>query len=298
MPQLSIVSACVDDYDGVFFTYQALHRYHTLPTDTEFLVVDNARRGCMWTNDAMKKLNGRYIHSPSPAGTAYPRDLAITEAKGDIVICLDCHVLVAPGGIGKIIRALEVEGSEKHMIQGPMTTDHRDLSIVGTHFDDVWGEDGMWGKWGKNDACISECVSIEIPMQGLGLFAMRREAFPRFNPNFRGFGGEEGYIHEKVRMNGGKCWCHPGVTWTHRTHLAGQFLKYANTLQDRFSNYAFGHRELGLDMSRCVRAYKGKVADDFMAKTMKYVESVQIPGKQREFYYGRRRDEQDQGKEA
>ena len=39
-------------------------------------------------------------------------------------------------------------------------------------------------------------------MQGLGLFACRGEAWPGINPRFRGFGGEEGYLHEKVRQNG------------------------------------------------------------------------------------------------
>ena len=45
---------------------------------------------------------------------------------------------------------------------------------------------------------------FEITMQGLGLFACRRDAWPGFNPAFRGFGGEEGYIHEKIRQRGGE----------------------------------------------------------------------------------------------
>ena len=44
---------------------------------------------------------------------------------------------------------------------------------------------------------------FDIPMHGLGLFACRRAAWPGFHPKFRGFGGEEGYIHEKFRQCGG-----------------------------------------------------------------------------------------------
>lgn len=40
-------------------------------------------------------------------------------------------------------------------------------------------------------------------MQGLGIFACRRDVWPGFNPRLRGFGGEEGYIHEKFRRAGG-----------------------------------------------------------------------------------------------
>ena len=36
---------------------------------------------------------------------------------------------------------------------------------------------------------------FEIPMQGLGMFSCRKEAWLGFNPLFNGFGGEEGYIH-------------------------------------------------------------------------------------------------------
>ena len=55
----------------------------------------------------------------------------------------------------------------------------------------------MYGVWESSaDGADPELPPFDIPMQGLGLFACRREAWPRFNPAFRGFGGEEGYIHE------------------------------------------------------------------------------------------------------
>ena len=54
---------------------------------------------------------------------------------------------------------------------------------------------------------------FEIPMHGLGLFACRKEAWPGFNPRLSGFGGEEGYLHQKIRNRGGRVYCMPFLRW-------------------------------------------------------------------------------------
>ena len=46
---------------------------------------------------------------------------------------------------------------------------------------------------------MQNAAPFEMGMQGLGVFACRKAAWPGFNPRFSGFGGEEGYIHEKIR---------------------------------------------------------------------------------------------------
>jgi len=88
--------------------------------------------------------------------------------------------------------------------------------------------------------------AFEIPAQGLGLFACRKDAWPGFNPNFRGFGGEEMYIHEKVRRNGGRVMCLPGLPWWHRYGKPEGIAKYPNNLFERARNYVLGRLELGL----------------------------------------------------
>ena len=101
------------------------------------------------------------------------------------------------------------------MIQGPMLDDRLE-GPTASHFDPVWGA-GMYGQWGLDDrATDAGGEPFEIGMQGLGLFACRRRAWPGLNPRFRGFGGEEGYLHEKVRRAGGRVLCHPAVGWAHR----------------------------------------------------------------------------------
>ena len=89
---------------------------------------------------------------------------------------------------------------------------------------------------------------FDIPMQGLGLFACRRTAWAGFNPKFRGFGAEEGYIHEKMRQRGGRTLCLPYLRWLHRFNRPSG-PPYVNRWEDRIRNYFIGFTELGLDTS-------------------------------------------------
>jgi hypothetical protein len=85
-------------------------------------------------------------------------------------------------------------------------------------------------------------------MQGLGAFSCRTDAWPGFHPGFRGFGGEEGYLHEKFRRAGGRCLCLPWLRWMHRFGRP-RGVPYPLTIEDKLRNYVLGHTELGLDLS-------------------------------------------------
>jgi hypothetical protein len=84
-------------------------------------------------------------------------------------------------------------------------------------------------------------------MQGLGVFSCRKDAWPGFHPQFRGFGGEEGYIHEKFRQAGHLCLCLPWLRWMHRFGRPNG-VRYPLTVEDKLRNYVLGHAELGLDL--------------------------------------------------
>ena len=90
---------------------------------------------------------------------------------------------------------------------------------------------------------------FEIPAQGLGLFGCRKDAWLGFNPKFRGFGGEEHYIHEKYRQAGRKTMCVPGLCWWHRFGKPSG-VKYPLTRQDKVRNYVIGHDELKLPLDK------------------------------------------------
>jgi hypothetical protein len=100
----------------------------------------------------------------------------------------------------------------------------------------------------------------EIPFQGMGLFACRRDAWVGFNPAFRGFGGEEWYTHEKFRRAGGKIVCLPALLWIHRYNRP-MGTPYRHNWEDRIRNYTVAFRELELpstDMEAHFREFLGK----------------------------------------
>lgn len=246
-PKLTIGMATYDDYDGVYFTIQAIRLYHPeVLDDIEFVVVDNNPDGR--AADALRALehwipNLRYIPNIEVKGTAV-RDFIFEEASGAFVLCMDCHVLLVEGALSKLLDYIERDPRSNDLLQGPLIYDG--LQSFSTHFKPVW-RGGMFGAWEADPAAAdASAPPFEIPMQGLGLFACRRAAWPGFNRRFRGFGGEEGYIHEKFRQRGGRVLCLPFMRWLHRFHRPFG-IPYRNDWTDRIHNYMVGFRELGWD---------------------------------------------------
>lgn len=243
---LTIGMATYDDYDGVYFSLQAMRLYQPdVIEDVEFIVIDNHPNGpCA---EALKSIetdipNYRYIPMNAHSGTAV-RDFVFAEARGDNVLCMDCHVLLAPRAVGRLLRYFQDNPDTQDLLQGPMVSDN--LVAIATHFDPVWRK-GMFGVWGTDARGEDpDAPPFEIPMQGLGVFACRAAVWPGFNTNFRGFGGEEGYIHEKFRQRGGRTLCLPFLRWVHRFKRP-MGVPYPNSWDDRVRNYLIGHRELGL----------------------------------------------------
>src|SRR5919108_3704721 len=92
---LTIGMATYNDFDGVYFTLQALRLYQDL-RDTELLVVDNY--GCRHTRDLVEGwVQARYVLATAVVGTAAAKGRVLREARGDAVLCCDSHVLFAPG---------------------------------------------------------------------------------------------------------------------------------------------------------------------------------------------------------
>src|SRR5690606_30355244 len=90
---------------------------------------------------------------------------------------------------------------------------------------------------------------FEIPGLGCGLIACRKTAWPGFNPDFRGFGGEEMYLHEKFRQRGDRCLCLGFLKWVHKFARPGG-VKYPLSRWSKVRNYVLGHQELGLPLDR------------------------------------------------
>jgi glycosyltransferase involved in cell wall biosynthesis len=249
--ELTIGMATYNDFNGVYFSVQSLRLYQDL-RNVELLVVDNA--DCAQTRQFIEGWvhNARYLRYTERVGTAAPRDLVFREAGGDAVLCIDCHVLLVPGAVARLKQYYREHPTSRDLLQGPMLYD--DLTGLATHFEPVWREQ-MWGIWSMDERGKDmEAEPFDIPMQGLGLFSSRKDAWPGFHPGFRGFGGEEGYIHEKFRQRGGRCVCLPWLRWAHRFARPGG-APFPLLLEDRLHNYLVGHAELGLSLRPVVEHF-------------------------------------------
>lgn len=259
-PELTIGMATYDDFDGVYFTLQALRLYHDLD-NTELLVVDNY--GCDHTRDLVRGwLGGTYLRATDAVGTAVAKDLVFATANGAAVLCCDSHVLFPPGVIARLKRFHRDRPDCADLLQGPLVYD--DGELISTHFDPVW-RDKMWGVWATDARGRDpDGEPFEIPMQGLGVFSCRTDAWPGFHPGFRGFGGEEGYIHEKFRQAGHCCLCLPWLRWMHRFGRP-RGVPYPLTVEDKLRNYLLGHADLGLDPAPVLDHFAGYLPADRIA---------------------------------
>lgn len=315
-PKLTIGMATFDDYDGVYFTIQAIKMYHAEVLDQlELLVVDNhpGTKISQMIENLIKgmSVNARYIPMAEPQGTTQGRNRVFAEAQGEAVMCIDSHVLLAPGSVAKLLDYYRRHPGTPDLLQGPMMYDN--LNAYVTHFDDSWRSE-MWGIWGRAWGCVHSTQMIPylfsvhqgtggkaayfetamgfkpvtvcpvcgkvlpeleyagheqnlinagfvdmanqpdpfpIPGMGLGLFTCLKDKWLGFSPHFRGFGGEEMYIHEKYRQAGAQAVCLPWLKWGHRFGRPNG-IPYLPILTrwNKIRNYVIGHNELGLPLDR------------------------------------------------
>lgn len=237
-----------DDFDGVYFSIQAIRMFHReVLDDIEFVVIDNNPEG--EHGKAVKGLSGwvkqpiKYVPFTEYKSTTVKTKI-FEHAEAPYVLVMDCHVLLEPGSLRRLVGFLDEGKDEGNLLQGPLLYD--DLQNMSTHFDLVW-RGQMWGVWatderGKNP----EAEPFEIPAQGMGCFACRKDSWLGYNPKFRGFGGEEGYIHQKYRNAGKKTLCLPFLRWLHRFGRPSG-VKYPLLMEHKVKNYVIGFAEIGRD---------------------------------------------------
>jgi hypothetical protein len=265
MRKLTIGIPTYDDYDGLYFSIQAIRMFHKeVLNDIEFVVVDNNPSGthskCVrelvdWVKEPIQYLPFTKYNSTIVKNKVF--DLAETP----YVMCMDSHVFVEPGSIKKLIDFYDDGKDNGNLLQGPLIYD--DLENLSTHFDLKWSGH-MWGTWATDRRGMNiNGPPFEIPAQGMGLFSCRKDSWLGFNRDFRGFGGEEGYIHEKYRKHGKKTLCVPFLRWLHRFGRPSG-VPYANDLKDRFRNYMIGFSELGLDLTELKLHFKNEISNDYI----------------------------------
>lgn len=262
MRKLTIGIATHDDYDGLYFSIQAIRMYHPeILNELEFVIIDNNPKGKH--GDATRKLIDwikepvQYLPFTKYQSTTV-KNKVFELADTPYVLCMDSHVFIQPGSLKKLINFYDSGYDEGNLLQGPLIYD--DLTNLSTHFDFKEWSSHMWGKWGTDDRGKNiDSPPFEIPGQGCGLFSSRKNSWLGFNKEFRGFGGEEGYIHEKYKKNGKKVICLPFLRWMHRFDRPNG-TTYPNNLKDRFRNYYIGFKELGIDTSDLISHFGDTVS--------------------------------------
>lgn len=302
--------AVFEDFKGLFFTIQSLRatlfENQKLLHRIEFVVVDSGHKPKI--SDRIRQWlakipNSKYVKYTGPDSTSAPRDLVFASATGDIVICVDSHIVLVPSAIPAIDDHFRYDRNRLDIVTGPLLFDA--FTTIATHFNTVWGG-GMRGQWADAwrapDGMIVEarqsgpnCIlhramdgeevpvmptsgmipdgpipwnryvqalwvhgympigmnqsdeAFEIPAMGLGLFACRRDVWPKFcageTTALTGFGGEEHNIHEVFRQMGGRAVCIPAVKWVHEFRDDNDPPPYsAKTYQKVRNNVLWHHR--------------------------------------------------------
>jgi glycosyltransferase involved in cell wall biosynthesis len=248
---LTIGMASYNNAEQVWWTIQALRFYHDL-TDCEILVVDN------YGDDSLQNkcapLNAKYIRYTDKRGTAIAKEQVFKNASGDFVLCIDSHVMLSPNSIADLKKWINENKDCPDLIHGAMVYDH--LTECVDRMEPVW-RTNMYGIWGKNIKLEDlPATPYEIPMHGGGCIGSFKDKWLHYNEQFTGFGGEEGYIHEKYRKAGHKVLCLPFLRWLHRFHDQLTPTPYHNSLEERISNYVIGWTELGLSLDPIKEHFK------------------------------------------
>jgi hypothetical protein len=248
MKKLTIGSAVFDDFDGVYFSYQSLRLNNSdILDDLDLIIVDNnpySDQGQATRLFCQKTQHIRYIPYTDKYGTSIRNEI-FDNAKGKFCMSMDCHVLFEPNTIKKLIAFLDKNSGSDDLFHGPLFNDVISGESLSCKMNQEWSNQ-LYGTWAQDRRGINpKNPPFEIEMHGLGVFVAKTKSWLRFNDNFKGFGGEEGYIHHKYRLAERKVLCLPFLRWLHRFERPNG-VKYKLYLHDKIKNYLIGYRELGL----------------------------------------------------
>jgi hypothetical protein len=254
---LTIGMACYDDFDGVFFSTQSVLMYHReiLPY-VKFLIVDNNPNGRhgQQTKEYAAQIGATYIPFSEYHATTV-KGLVFEYAETPYVLCTDSHVLIESGALTKLLMYYQCNENTSDLLQGPLLSEDPNHPDVWTHLEPRWRTE-MYGVWSSDTRGKDpNGKPFEIPMQGMGLFSCRKDAWPGFNEHFRGFGGEEWYIHQKFKKHGGTTLCLPFLRWVHRFRRP-RGVPYPVKIDDKIKNYYIGFLELGMDVSQITNHFR------------------------------------------
>lgn len=159
MPKLTVGMSHFMDYHGAYFTIQSLRMNNlSLLKEIELVVIDNSPASAEGKH--LKSLvegyapygmaGAKYVPFDKSSGTSATRNQIFTEATGDYVLVVDCHVLLWPGAIEKLLAYYSEHPHTPDLLSGPLVMDN--LIATSDLYNNQWRSE-MWGTWGTAWKC-------------------------------------------------------------------------------------------------------------------------------------------------
>lgn len=280
-PILTIGMAVYEGFGDLALTISNLILNHRdAMHDIDILVVDN----CPKSKDGEDTRNlltnevphGHYCAFGPYCGT-YVKEQVVRAAQTEYVMVMDPHVTLASGSLKKLVSFLRQTGDSNDLFHGPL------LSIGGgthaTHMNPAFSNTNF-GRWGtyqpaKHPGMLNPDI-YEVPLHGMGLFLVRRDAWLGFHPAMHHFGSEEGYLHEKYRLHGRKVWSLPFLGWYHVFRNKSRKILYKMPTEHKYRNMLIGWREVSLPMDYVESCWKHVLKDEVRKPIMDNVDSLNI----------------------
>jgi Glycosyl transferase family 2 len=230
MPGISIVIACRDEADTLWFTLHSL-QMHTRGSlverdGMEIVVADNdpgaktcgktVREVC--TAFANARFPVRYLAAGEVQSVFYPRNQGAAAARGEHLIFLDSHVLLTPYTLEALHRLfLNRSGLPTHALTPDLYLAHIPIAfsdpnkLFGPYKLRLHGD--FWGEWTPmselpppGNGTGLETATYPIGASGLWCYSTPKaawEAVRGYNPCFSGYSGGEIYLELKYWLLGG-----------------------------------------------------------------------------------------------
>jgi hypothetical protein len=230
MPGISIVIACRDEADTLWFTLHSL-QMHTRGAlverdGMEIVVADNdpGAKSCGRTVEevcaafAQARFPVRYLAAGEVKSVFFPRNQGAAAARGEHLIFLDSHVLLAPYTIEALHRLfLSRSGLPTHALMPDLYLAHIPIAfndpsnLFGPYKLKLHGD--FWGEWASmselpppGNGAGAGAATVPIAASGLWCYSTPKaawEAVRGYNPNFLGYSGGEVYLELKYWLLGG-----------------------------------------------------------------------------------------------
>lgn len=279
MNTLTVGMAVYDDYDGVYFSIGAIMMSPLRDIVREIVVVDNnptskqgkATKKLLHKNYKHCSIKFRYKTFTERRSTSVRTEI-FKHSTSDYTLVIDSHV---------ILNSVTVIDNMKKFLARPLSCDlfhglllRENGNFGATELLPVWCEKGQfYGKWHLNNVVHTDCITpFKIHMSGLGLFMCATKHWLGLSKHTVGWGGEEGYIHQKYKNAGRDVYCLPWLQWIHR-FARPDGVPFSLAKEERVYNYAVCWKEVGLDMEE-LRAFFIKVYPNMEDKIIEIVDRV------------------------